>query len=228
MGAAAHERRKLFFKYGAAGAADEWGKVDHRARRLGLHARVRRARACDEAEERAGRRSLLSCLLSNRLANVLSLPLLSKLLAGFPLLSKVCRLIARPCQQNASQVALTLLGGVIVAATLHSQLKMPAPYGRHAQGHPELPAWGRQVHQRTAHILSDFPPGVLLFIGAFLGWGLGSRFGPPGPINWVLFGLWLLHYVHRGLLHPLLMRYSSRTTALGIPLAGALPLVLVA
>jgi protein-S-isoprenylcysteine O-methyltransferase Ste14 len=35
--------------------------------------------------------------------------------------------------------------------------------------------------------------------------------------------MWLSHYLHRGLLHPLLMRYSAKSTPLGIPLGGFFP-----
>jgi 3-oxo-5-alpha-steroid 4-dehydrogenase 1 len=133
-------------------------------------------------------------------------------------------------------VALTLLAAVVVLATLQAQAQVPAPYGRHERGHAEAEAgkWGPPVAQRTAHVLSDFPPGVLGFLATFLAWGLGSkpygqlRRGASGAagvrFNWLFLALWLAHYVHRGLLHPLfIMRYSSRTVRLGIPLAGVVP-----
>ena len=128
--------------------------------------------------------------------------------------------------------ALTVAGGVIVLATVHAQASSPAPYGRHETGHPEAEAgkWGPPVAQRTAHVLSDFPPGVLAFLAVFLGWGYSEPYGQlraPSAVvryNWLFLALWLAHYVHRGLLHPLLiMRYSSRTVRLGIPLAGVFP-----
>ena len=128
--------------------------------------------------------------------------------------------------------ALTVAGGLIVIATIQAQSKAPAPYGRHEAGHPEAEAgkWGPPVAQRTAHVLSDFPPGVLGFLAAFLAWGYSEPYGQlrttsaSARWNWLFLALWLAHYVHRGLLHPLLiMRYSSRTVRLGIPLAGVFP-----
>ena len=131
-------------------------------------------------------------------------------------------------------IALTLLGAVIVLATIQAQFSTPAPYGRHEAGHAEAEAgkWGPPVPQRVAHVLSDFPPGVLAFSSVFLGWGFSQQYGQLGRghssaavrWNWLLYALWIAHYIHRGLLHPLLiMRYSSRTVRLGIPLAGAFP-----
>jgi hypothetical protein len=129
--------------------------------------------------------------------------------------------------------ALTVAGGVIVLATVRAQASSPAPYGRHEAGHPEAEAgkWGPPVAQRTSHVLSDFPPGVLAFLAVFLGWGYSEPYGQLRNtstagvrFNWLFCALWLAHYVHRGLLHPLLiMRYSSRTVRLGIPLAGVFP-----
>ena len=79
------------------------------------------------------------------------------------------------------------------------------------------------MNQRWAHFLSDFPTGVLAFLLVFLAWGLASSYGSPGPLNWLFLSLWLAHYIHRGLITPLTSNYSSRTTPLGIPLAGLFP-----
>jgi 3-oxo-5-alpha-steroid 4-dehydrogenase len=133
--------------------------------------------------------------------------------------------------------ALTLLAAVIVLATIQAQFSTPAPYGRHEAGHAEAEAgkWGPPVSQRVAHVLSDFPPGVFVFTAVFLGWGFSAPYGQlkqghSGATvrwNWLLWALFVAHYVHRGLLHPLLiMRYSSRTVRIGIPLAGLFPNVL--
>ena len=42
-------------------------------------------------------------------------------------------------------------------------------------------------------------------------------------MNLVMLCGWLLHYLYRGFITPFIMPYSSRTVALGIPLAGIVP-----
>ncbi|EFJ52608.1 hypothetical protein VOLCADRAFT_54973 [Volvox carteri f. nagariensis] len=42
-------------------------------------------------------------------------------------------------------------------------------------------------------------------------------------MNVVLLAGWLLHYLYRGIVHPLIMPYSSKTVAVGITLAGIFP-----
>ncbi|XP_064617182.1 uncharacterized protein LOC135481264 [Liolophura sinensis] len=44
-----------------------------------------------------------------------------------------------------------------------------------------------------------------------------------GPLNFVFLAMFLIHYLHRGIIHPLTMRYSSATVSLGITLGGFFP-----
>lgn len=43
------------------------------------------------------------------------------------------------------------------------------------------------------------------------------------PINVILLAGWLLHYLYRGVVHPLITPYSSKTVAIGITAAGIFP-----
>ncbi|KAG2492220.1 hypothetical protein HYH03_009465 [Edaphochlamys debaryana] len=125
-----------------------------------------------------------------------------------------------------TNVSLLSVTAIIIVASFHSQFKEAAPYGRHSE--PSAVAkWGPQVHQRVGHMISDFLPGIPGCLGVYLVYAYRSDFS-QAAINWVLLSLWLLHYLYRGLLHPLIMPYSSRTVAVGITVAGLFPNVLFA
>ncbi|XP_070556793.1 3-oxo-5-alpha-steroid 4-dehydrogenase 1-like isoform X2 [Ptychodera flava] len=51
----------------------------------------------------------------------------------------------------------------------------------------------------------------------------GSEDARFGYTNQTFLWLWLLHYIHRGIIHPLLMRYSQKEVSLGITLGGLFP-----
>lgn len=149
-------------------------------------------------------------------------------------------------------LALCCFGAVLIIASCATQCAKPAPYGKFAEKKdaplpapraatsdelhgvaPSQAAYDAQrdgaqagsdkgpimINQRVAHILSDFPAGVVLITVLYAAVPHGRRTAP----SIVLLLLWLAHYVHRGLLHPLLMRYSDKGTPLGICLGGMLP-----
>jgi 3-oxo-5-alpha-steroid 4-dehydrogenase 1 len=89
------------------------------------------------------------------------------------------------------------------------------------QAVPEADDGGCRIPQLAAHILSDFPPGCLLFPAIFAGVVRPGQ--PRSAPSYVMLALWLAHYVHRGLIHPLTMRYSAATVSAGICLGGVLP-----
>ena len=79
------------------------------------------------------------------------------------------------------------------------------------------------INQRIAHTLSDFPSGVL---GVTLIYVLvpGRAGGDSRTVSsGLLLAAWLLHYIHRGLIHPWVMPYGSKTTPLGICIGGMIP-----
>ena len=112
--------------------------------------------------------------------------------------------------------ALCIVGFLLAVITLAVQWAKPATYGRHAKASDQH--CGPMVHQRIAHTLSDAAPGVLVFLLVFFFYG-----NQRGYANITFTSLWLCHYIHRGLIHPWIMRYSDPKTPLGIPLGGLFP-----
>ncbi|XP_076462776.1 uncharacterized protein LOC143295097 isoform X2 [Babylonia areolata] len=107
------------------------------------------------------------------------------------------------------------LGLLLAVITFIVQLISPAPYGKHENQEAK---WGPPIPQRLGHILSDALPGVLLFILVFVFYG-----DQRGFANFTFLGLFLLHYVQRGIIHPLIMRYRNATVPIGITLGGLGP-----
>ena len=106
-------------------------------------------------------------------------------------------------------------GLALAAVTFIAQCANPAPYGRHQRSGS---AWGPMVHQRIAHTISDAFPGVLLFSLVFFLYGSRREYA-----NLTFYCLWICHYLHRGLIHPWIMKYSSPKTPLGISVGGVFP-----
>ena len=89
---------------------------------------------------------------------------------------------------------------------------------------PASPAGCCLIPQRIAHIVSDFPPGVILFIAVYCA-AVPDGVKPDlrSKPSHVMAAFWVAHFFHRGLIHPLLMRYSAATVELGICVGGMLP-----
>lgn len=75
-----------------------------------------------------------------------------------------------------------------------------APYGRHTR-----PGWGPGIPVRLGWIAMESPT-IVVFVVAF---ATAPRAGELVPR--VMATLWLVHAVHRGLVHPLRMRPGQRT-----------------
>jgi protein-S-isoprenylcysteine O-methyltransferase Ste14 len=79
--------------------------------------------------------------------------------------------------------------------------RIAAPYGRHAR-----PGWGPVLPKRLGWIVME-SPSIVLFAVLFL--------AGPRADQWIprLFALlWLVHYVHRGVVYPLLLRGAAGKT----------------
>ena len=117
------------------------------------------------------------------------------------------------------------VAGVLVASSFAAQWSKPASYGKfHGSDRKETAKWEALglINQRLGHTLSDAGP--TLFGCAACYWALTRRTQlPVSTSSATLLVLWLLHYVHRGLIHPLLMRYHAAQVPALITIAGLLP-----
>ncbi|XP_077990832.1 3-oxo-5-alpha-steroid 4-dehydrogenase 1-like [Glandiceps talaboti] len=111
-----------------------------------------------------------------------------------------------------------ILGFLLAVISTIVQFSKPAPYGRHQD---TSPGWGPLINQRLGHIVSDLISGVILFLLVYFLYGSeAARFGYA---NQTFLWLWQAHYIHRGLIHPLVMKYSRTEVSLGITLGGLFP-----
>ncbi|KAK7100999.1 uncharacterized protein [Littorina saxatilis] len=109
-------------------------------------------------------------------------------------------------------LALCGLGFLLAVITFVVQVISPAPYGKHENKEAK---WGPPIPQRLGHMLSDALPGVVLFVLVFFFYGYQR-----GYANYTFLALFLAHYVQRGIVHPLMMRYRNAVVPLGITLGG--------
>ncbi|XP_070195987.1 uncharacterized protein [Littorina saxatilis] len=106
-------------------------------------------------------------------------------------------------------LALCGLGFLLAVITFVVQVISPAPYGKHENKEAK---WGPPIPQRLGHMLSDALPGVVLFVLVFFFYGYQR-----GYANYTFLALFLAHYVQRGIVHPLMMRYRNAVVPLGDP-----------
>ena len=97
-------------------------------------------------------------------------------------------------------MALALLTCVVL-------FRVAPPFGRHASER-----WGPMLGTRLGWVLMELPS--LLIMGVFLVRGMPW----DGSYAWLLFALWIVHYVHRTLVYPLRIR----------PAATRMPLLIAA
>ena len=84
-------------------------------------------------------------------------------------------------------------------------LKNIAPYGRHTSK-----KWGALIDNRSGWILMELPA-LLVFAGFYL-FGSGSH---PAA-TWIIFGVWILHYINRTLIFPFRIRTKGKKMPLAI------------
>lgn len=114
-------------------------------------------------------------------------------------------------------IGLVILGFILALITFFVQLCRPAPYGKHADGSGRFP-----VPTRVAFIISEVLPGVIIFTLTYF---LAGQFFDQAP-NIVLYCLFTIHYIHRGIIHPVVSRYSHAKVTLWIPLSTTLANIL--
>lgn len=103
-----------------------------------------------------------------------------------------------------------VLSFLIAVAFFVGQLFRPLPYGRHTSGSGRLP-----VPVRIARIIVGLVPNVVFFILTYFLAGQEFRGAP----NIVFFCLYVIHFLERGIVNPLVSRYSNNKIRLWIPLA---------
>jgi hypothetical protein len=131
------------------------------------------------------------------------------------------------CPNENSTAFLAPLGAaaVLVVSSVLTQWSKPASYGKfHGSDPKETAKWEALglINQRLGHSLSDAGPTLCGFAACY--WVLVARSEVPvSASSMTLAALWLLHYLQRGLIHPLLMRYRAARVPALITIAGLVP-----
>lgn len=84
-----------------------------------------------------------------------------------------------------------------------------APFGRHTSE-----KWGTQINNKVGWMLMELPS--LLIMLYFLLWGTRSW----ASWVWILFGCWIVHYLHRSLIYPLRIKRTPKKMPLVITLSA--------
>ena len=110
-------------------------------------------------------------------------------------------------------ISLVIVGFLLAAVSFFVQLCKPIPYGKHLEGRPRCP-----VPVLISSVIAHLVPGFIFFTLAYFLEGIYFR----NPINIVLYVLFVVHYVVKGLVMPILSRHSSSKISLWIPVATLL------
>ncbi|CAI8054547.1 Steroid 5-alpha-reductase DET2 [Geodia barretti] len=113
---------------------------------------------------------------------------------------------------------LIVFGFLVAVAYFVGQLFQPIPYGRHTSGSGRLP-----VPVRIAKMVVALVPNIVFFI---LSYFLAGQHFNQAP-NIVFFCLYVIHYLERGIVNPLVSRYSNTKIRLWIPLSWFLTGLLI-
>lgn len=107
-------------------------------------------------------------------------------------------------------IGLVAFGFILAIVQFVGQLFQPIPYGRHARGNGRLPIPGR-----IARMVITLIPHVVFFVATYFLAGQRFREAP----NIVFFCLYVVHFLERGIVTPLLSRYSHSKIRLWILLS---------
>ena len=94
---------------------------------------------------------------------------------------------------------------VLALAIVPMQLRVAAPYGRHARTD-----WGPMISNQLGWCLMELVS-LVIFAGLFL-----SGPNPKTAPTWVFFALWVLHYANRSLIFPWRTRTRGKTMPVAI------------
>lgn len=104
-------------------------------------------------------------------------------------------------------IGLVSFGLLIAIISLFAQIWKPLPYGKHsaANGTCNLPV-------RPAYMAMNIIPGFVIFTITFF---TGLHFN--SPINIALYIVFVIHFLSRGLITPLVSRYSENKVTIWVP-----------
>jgi 3-oxo-5-alpha-steroid 4-dehydrogenase 1 len=97
-----------------------------------------------------------------------------------------------------------------IAVVIHiTMFYVTAPFGRHTSD-----KWGILVNNKLGWVVMEFPS--LFLMGYFLFWGTHSFHS----FIWILFALWITHYINRTLIYPLRIKSTLKEMPLLIVLSA--------
>jgi 3-oxo-5-alpha-steroid 4-dehydrogenase 1 len=100
-----------------------------------------------------------------------------------------------------------VIGWTIVAVLIMPMLlKITAPYGRHTRK-----GWGIMINNTLGWILMELPSPICFALTFFM------NENEKSPINYILLGMWMLHYVNRSIIYPL--RYPNKNKQMPLSIA---------
>jgi len=85
-------------------------------------------------------------------------------------------------------------------------MKITAPYGRHARS-----GWGTMINNTLGWVVMELPSPVCFALAFF------SSDVPKSNINFLLMGMWMLHYINRSIIFPL--RYPNKNKQMPLSIA---------
>lgn len=98
---------------------------------------------------------------------------------------------------------------LMAVATGIVMLFVTAPYGRHTSE-----KWGPVINNKMGWVIMELPSLVIMLY--FLFWGTKSF----NSFVWILFVLWIFHYLNRALIYPFRIRATSKKMPLVIMLSA--------
>lgn len=107
-------------------------------------------------------------------------------------------------------IGLVIFGFILAVVYFIAQLFQPIPYGRHAKGSGRLP-----IPVRIAKMVIVLVPHIVFFVITYFLAGQNFKEAP----NIVFFCLYVIHFLERGIVTPLLSRYSHGKIRLWVPLS---------
>jgi len=88
-------------------------------------------------------------------------------------------------------------------------LRIIAPYGRHIRT-----GWGPMMDNKLGWIIYESP--ALILVACYFLMGTATKTSPA----WIMFSLYMLHYINRAIIYPLRIRTQGKKIPLGIVISA--------